>query len=140
VLRTNTVTFPFHSHLDLRSERLHVRTTRLALGFVPVGRMDVEVHVRDIGSARVGTAVYPARLLAAAVALAAALAVAPGAPRILLTALAVGLLLLGIVKVLRIERAVGPRLTVPVCWFQRRVAEAVARQVERASHAARGEP
>ena len=54
--------------------------------------------------------------------------------------LGVGFLLLGVVKVLRIERSVGPRLTVPVCWFQRGVAAAVARQIERASRTARDEP
>ena len=139
VLRTNTVTFPFHTHLDLRDEHLHVRATRLLLGLVPAGRTDVEIHVRDIESAHVDTAVHPARLAVAVVAFALGVLAEPWPLTALLVFLGVGFALLGVIKVLRIERSVGPRLTVPVCVVQRGVAAAVARQIERAAAAARGE-
>ncbi len=114
-LLTNGVTWYLRSSILVSDERVHVDTPRTFLGFLPIGRKRLDAHLGVVEGCSLGPHLYPVRLAVAVGLLATVIVLDWGLLRAIVLAAAIGMLLLSLVAVIRIDQADGERFVVPVC-------------------------
>lgn len=115
LLLTNGVTWYLRSSVVVSGERVRVDTPRTFLGFFPLGRDVLDSDLGLITGSKLGAHLYPARLAVGVALLVAAALLGWSSLTPAVLAAAVGMLLLSLIAVIRIERVGLEPFLVPVC-------------------------